>query len=159
MGRTDDRKNHPVALEPEPHAAYPVSGMSGERNIDALLRTLSPRLVDGLFVFATVGHEALPEGLVPRMIFREAEGTTLILLKSEAEACGLACEFPCRMITLEVHSSLEAVGFMARIATELAGHGMGVNPVSGFFHDHLFVPDGREQDALQVLERMARSVG
>jgi len=56
---------------------------------------------------------------------------------------------------LEVHSSLEAVGFIARIATELAKHDMGVNPVSGFFHDHLFVPDGREQDALQILEEMA----
>jgi hypothetical protein len=65
-------------------------------------------------------------------------------------------EFPCRMITLNIHSSLEAVGFMARIATELAKHGMGVNPVSGFFHDHLFVPDGREQDAMAVLMEMSK---
>ena len=33
---------------------------------------------------------------------------------------------------------------------------MGVNPVSGFFHDHLFVPDGREHDALRILEEIAR---
>ena len=59
------------------------------------------------------------------------------------------------MITLEVHSSLEAVGFLARITTELAKHKMGVNPVSGFFHDHLFVLDGREQDALSVLKKIA----
>jgi len=45
---------------------------------------------------------------------------------------------------------------MARIATELAKHDMGVNPVSGFFHDHLFVPDGREQDAMAVLMEMSK---
>jgi len=128
--------------------------VSGEQNLEVLLRTLSAKLEDGLFVFVTVSDDAVPENISPRMIFQEDEGTTLIILKTEAEACGLAYEFPCRMITLNVHSSLEAVGFIARIATELAKHNMGVNPVSGFFHDHLFVPDGREQDALQVLKLM-----
>lgn len=91
------------------------------------------------------------------MVFKETEGTTLIVLKSEAETHGLSYEFPCRMITLNIHSSLEAVGFMARIATELAKHDMGVNPVSGFFHDHLFVPDGRERDAIEILKRLANA--
>jgi hypothetical protein len=63
------------------------------------------------------------------------------------------------MITLNVHSSLEAVGFIARVATELAKHGMGVNPVSGFYHDHLFVPEGRERDALEILGRLAAATG
>ncbi|MCP4319281.1 MAG: ACT domain-containing protein [Hyphomicrobiales bacterium] len=89
------------------------------------------------------------------MMFREAEGTTLILLKSHAEDLGLTYEFPCRMITLEIHSSLEAIGFIARIASELTRHEMGVNPVSGYFHDHLFIPDGREKDALQILDQIA----
>lgn len=129
--------------------------MSGEMQLTKLLSSLSAELVDGLFVFVTLPDTSLPAGLVPKMIFQEAEGTTLILLKDEAEAAGLAYEFPCRMITLNVHSSLEAVGFLARVATELAGHDMGVNPVAGFFHDHLFVPDGREQDALEALARLA----
>jgi hypothetical protein len=59
------------------------------------------------------------------------------------------------MITLNVHSSLDGVGFIAHIATELAKDNMGINPVSGFFHDHLFVPDGRETDALKILERIS----
>ena len=129
--------------------------MSGELNLDVLLRSMSAELVDGTFVFATLKTGAMPSGLAPRMVFEEAEGTTLILLQTEAEAAGLAYEFPCRMITLNVHSSLEAVGFIARIATELAKHGMGVNPVSGFYHDHLFVPEGREQDALNILAELA----
>ncbi len=130
--------------------------MVGESNLSELLRTLSATLVDGVFVFATVPKSSVPNDINPRMMFEEAEGITLILSRVDAEACGLAYEFPCRMITLEVHSSLEAIGFIARVASELASHGMGVNPVSGFFHDHLFVPDGREQDALQVLQRVAR---
>ena len=129
---------------------------SGETNLDELIRSLSAVLVEGLYVFATVKAPQDLMGIVPRMTFGEAEGTTYILLKSEAEQLGLASEFPCRMITLNIHSSLEAVGFMARIATELAKHDMGVNPVSGFFHDHLFVPDGREQDAMTVLMEMSK---
>jgi hypothetical protein len=32
---------------------------------------------------------------------------------------------------------------------------MGVNPVAGFFHDHLFIPEGREEDALSLLREKA----
>lgn len=130
--------------------------MSGETNLDILLRSMSAQLADGLFVFATVRDNVIPAGLTPRMTFREAEGLTLIVLKSEADALGLPFAFPCRMITLNIHSSLDAVGFIARIATRLARHDMGVNPVSGFYHDHLFVPDGREDEAMEVLSRIAR---
>lgn len=128
--------------------------MSGETDLDRLLAAMSAELVDGVFVFASV--HTVPDGLTPRMVFQEAEGTTLILLRHEAEAAGLTFEFPSRMITLNIHSSLEAVGFMARIATALAAEGMGVNPVAGFYHDHLFVPEDRATDAMAVLERLSQ---
>jgi ACT domain len=60
------------------------------------------------------------------------------------------------MITLNVHSSLEAVGFIAYVAGKLAERGIGTNPVSGFWHDHVFVPVGREGEAMAVLEGIAR---
>ncbi len=129
--------------------------MAGETDLDVLLGTMSAKLMDGLYVFATIPDGKIPDGLRPRMMFQEAEGVTLIILKDEACSLGLSYEFPCRMITLKVHSSLEAVGFLARITTALAGHRMGVNPVSGFFHDHLFVPDGKEYQALAALEQLA----
>ena len=129
--------------------------MVGERNLEALLKTLSPKLVDGIHVCVTLPDNAIPAGLVPRMLFREAEGITLILLKSDAESAGLDHAFPCRMITLQVHSSLDAVGFMARIASELASRGIGVNPVAGFYHDHLCVPDGREDEVREALQQVA----
>ena len=59
------------------------------------------------------------------------------------------------MITLDIHSSLAAVGFLAAVAGHLAGHGMGVNPVSGYYHDHLFVPEDRADDAMRALHALA----
>ena len=125
--------------------------MSGEINLSALLSTLSCKLHDGVFVFATLPNGHVPNGLDEVMRFRETEGTTLILSEAVAKSHSIPFEFRCRMITLNVHSSLEAVGFIAKIATALASKGMGVNPVSGFYHDHLFLPVGRENDALQVI--------
>lgn len=60
------------------------------------------------------------------------------------------------MITCNVHSSLDAVGFMAAITEKLTKLGIGANPVSGFFHDHLFVPLGREDEAVAALKELAR---
>lgn len=131
--------------------------MSGEVDLDVLLSSMSAKMAEGVYVFATLPDRSVPQGLNPRMVFQEDEGTTLILLQSEADAFGIAYEFPCRMITLNIHSALEAVGFIARIATELAKHGMGVNPVAGFFHDHLFIPLGREEDALKVISNLAKA--
>ena len=91
------------------------------------------------------------------MSFREASGLTLILDEERASQAGLASTFRCRMITLEVHSSLEAVGFLARIAAALAEVGIGMNPVAAYHHDHLFVPVARAEEALGVLLALQRT--
>jgi hypothetical protein len=130
--------------------------MTGETNLSALIAAMDPVLNDDTYAFATLPHGAsTPAGLTPVMTFREREGVTLIVTEAEAQAAGLEAVFPCRMITLNIHSSLEAVGFLAALLPALAADGMGVNPVSGFFHDHLFVPADRADDALRVLRRMA----
>ena len=54
-----------------------------------------------------------------------------------------------------MRSSLAAVGFLAAVCSRLAEVGISVNPVSGFHHDHLFVPWERREEALAVLERLA----
>lgn len=129
--------------------------MSGETNLRLLLSDMRPVLQPGIFVFCTLpAGDVPPAGLDPLMIFREAEGRTLILSEAEASGAGLASAFRCRMITLEIHSSLEAVGFLATITTRLAAAGMGVNPVSAYFHDHLFVPAERAEEAVRILEEL-----
>ena len=131
--------------------------MSGEINLNNLLRSMQPVLHPGTYVFATVDRGFDSAGLAPRMAFEESEGKTLILLQETAKNHGIAHEFPSRMITLNIHSSLEAVGFIAAIATKLAGLGMGVNPVAAFHHDHLFVPADRVDDAMQALTELSNN--
>ena len=107
--------------------------MTGETNLSTLLRSMQSRLHPDEFVFVTIPPNAPhPQNLHPLMRFEETEGTTLILRRAEAEREGLPATFPCRMITLDIHSSLEAVGFLAAITTRLAAAGIPVNPVSAF---------------------------
>ena len=130
--------------------------MTGETDLKRLLGSMSPELAPGVHVFVTLPPGApIPDALNPVMIFHEREGVTLILLEETAKAAGLTASFPCRMITLNIHSSLEAVGFLAAITTRLAAAGMGVNPVSGYFHDHLFVPADRADEAMSLLQKLA----
>ena len=88
------------------------------------------------------------------MSFYEAEGLTLILDKEAAESAGLDYTFECCMITLAIHSALEAIGFMAHISRLLADAGISVNPVAGYYHDHLFVPVSKADEAMRILENM-----
>ena len=130
--------------------------MAGETDLNTLLASMQPTLQPGVFIFVTMPlAESLPHGIEPLMVFREREGRTCILAQDAALAAGLEGIFPCRMITLNVHSSLEAIGFIAAIATRLAKAGMGVNPVSGFYHDHLFVPADRAEEAMEILRKFA----
>ena len=128
--------------------------MTGGHDLTALLRGMDPVMHQQTYVFATM-KGAIPTGISPRMTFQEAEGTTLILTQDEAETAQMAYEFPCRMITLNIHSALDAVGFLARVSTRLAALNMGVNPVAGFYHDHLFVPEARAEQAMDALRQMA----
>lgn len=59
-------------------------------------------------------------------------------------------------VTLQVHSSLAAVGLTARIATVLAEAGISANMVAAFHHDHVFVPWGRRAEALKILENLSK---
>jgi hypothetical protein len=130
--------------------------MTGETDLKKLLAAMTPELLAGVHVFVTLAPGvSVPETLEPVMVFREREGTTLIVLEDKAKAAGLEASFPSRMVTLNIHSSLEAVGFLAAITTRLAAAGMGVNPVSAFYHDHLFVPADRAEEALTLLRQLA----
>jgi len=130
--------------------------MTGETNIDRLIASMDPGLRPGIYVFATLPAGApLPEGLNPVMQFREDEGTTLILERDEAAQAGLASVYPSRMITLRIHSSLAGIGFLARVTGHLARAGISVNPVSAYFHDHLFVTADRAEEAVALLRALA----
>ena len=129
--------------------------MTGERDLDALLNNIKPELQPGIFVLCTIpANQPVPAALNPLPTFREQEGTTLVIPREEAEAAGLNHAFASRLITLTVHSALDAVGFLAAITACLAAAGISVNAVSAFHHDHLFVPYDRADEAMALLQDM-----
>ncbi|MGB2895471.1 MAG: ACT domain-containing protein [Anaerolineales bacterium] len=130
--------------------------MSGEANLQLLLTHMQPELLGGEFVFCSISPKTFNQlCFQPIGWFRESEGITLVVERSIADDEGLPYEFISRMITLNVHSSLEAVGFLAAITSKLAGAGISVNTISAFYHDHLFVPADRAVAVMQLLEELS----
>jgi len=130
--------------------------VTGECDLAALLRHMKPELRTGIFVFCTIPpNESIPATINPLLTFREQEGTTLVIPREEAEAAGLGYAFASRLITLTVHSALDAVGFLAAVTSALAEAGISVNAVSAFHHDHLFVPVDRVDEAMAVLQELS----
>lgn len=132
-------------------------GVPGSTDLPALLRSMQPRLDPEPYVFAEVpaNDVAFP---ACRGLFREDEGTTLIVRLIEAEQLGVPLEPRWACITLTAQSSLLAVGYLARVATALAEAGISVNPVAAVHHDHLFVPWERRERALAVLRSVSATV-
>ncbi len=131
--------------------------MTGEKNLTALLKSMKPRLFEEDYVFCSVSIERVAAlNLIPICQFQELGGMTLIITKQQAEQASLDYEFVCRMITLLVHSSLEAVGFLAAITNKLAEKDISVNAVSAYYHDHLFVPTNKAEQVMQILIEMSK---
>ena len=132
--------------------------MSGETKIEILLRSMQPLLSPEEYVFCSLQLQELKNSdLNPVGTFKEKEGLTLILTKEEADRHKLTYSAIFSMITLEIYSSLEAVGFIAAIASRLAQHNISVNPVSAYYHDHLFIPVARSQEAMSLLQEFSKS--
>ena len=131
--------------------------MIGEQNLEILLRDMQPELHPGEFVFCSLDPQTDPSPVRPLGSFREQEGLTVILSKSQADQLGLPYAFVGAWITLNVHSALESVGMTAAVSQSLAQAGIPCNVVAGYYHDHLFVPAIEAQRALEILRNLARA--
>ena len=128
---------------------------AGETDLDVLLDSLSPVLHGGSYVFVQAdGDDGIEDAVVT---VAEPEGRTLVLPRERADALGLPYGFVSSWITLQVHSALDAVGLTAAFATALTEAGISANVVAGYYHDHVFVPEERRDDAMQVLRGLAGS--
>ncbi|AFZ32511.1 Protein of unknown function DUF2241 [Gloeocapsa sp. PCC 7428] len=130
--------------------------MSGETNLAVLLRSMNPILRDEEYVFCSVNHHDNSYlKLEPICVFREDEGLTLIVRRDRADAADISYSSVFRMVTLSVHSSLDAVGFLATITSKLAQYGISVNLVSAYYHDHLFIPAARACKVMRLLQEFS----
>ena len=130
--------------------------MAGERELARLLATLTVARADGDFRYEALAADAMPPDDAVVLV-RETEGWTAIRPWRAGEP---RPEFVTAWLTLAVHSDLAAVGLTAAVAGALAVEGIACNVVAGYYHDHLFVPAERADDALAALARLAeRSAG
>lgn len=130
--------------------------MDGIVDLRELLASLSPGLSAGEYAFCRVAgalgdHAALD----PVVSVRESEGLTLVLPVAVAVRESLSYTGVYRRITLAVHSSLQAVGLTATVASALAAHEIPANVVAGYHHDHIFVPGDQAEQALEILQGLA----
>lgn len=133
--------------------------MTATRDLEQLLRTLSPVCNPGVYVFCS-----LPAGLAIDMApvvasIREAEGLSVVLAERDALGLGLPILFRAAWLTLSVHSDLEALGLTAAVSAALTEAGIACNVVAGNFHDHLFVPHEQADAAMEALMRLQQASG
>jgi len=125
------------------------SNSSGEKDLRKLLKNMSPVLRDGEYVFLTFANARYGEQFV------ESEGLTLVVPRTSAQNHKLDFDGVFKCITLQVHSSLDAVGLTAVFATTLTEHGISANVIAGFYHDHIFVATQDADQAMSALRKLA----
>lgn len=132
--------------------------MTGITDIKVLLNSMKPALDTTDYVFVTNKSNVITDEIIalnPIATIVESEGITLVISKITAEKHYIPFDVVFRKISLEVHSSLEAVGLTAAISTALAAHNISANVIAGFYHDHIFVPQDKAALALSVLKELA----
>ena len=129
----------------------------GEKDLATLCATIKPEMAQPVYVYCSFPDFALPTGLSAIFTFREIEGLTAVIDLQDANRYTLPHTFKSRLITLKVHSSLEAVGFLAVVSAHLARAGIPCNAIAGYYHDHILVPVARADEALTVLDGIRRS--
>lgn len=130
------------------NAAVTSASAVGETDLQRLLAGLAPELAARPRTIRSQAADAsVPAATI--MLFREDEGVTTVVEVDESTDEALWAQ-----ITLRIHSSLEAVGMMAAIAAALAARDIPCNAVSAYYHDHLFVPWPRRDDAIAALQAL-----
>ena len=125
--------------------------MSGEKDLQQLLKSMKPEHNSGDYVFCKVKDPSQINLNEIVMLFKEKEAVTLIL--KEETAVKLNLDYPVVMswITLTVHSSLEAVGLTAAFSKALSENDISCNVVAAFYHDHIFVSKKDTAKAMEIL--------
>ncbi|MDQ1857007.1 ACT domain-containing protein [Chryseobacterium sp. WLY505] len=126
--------------------------MSGEKDLAVLIQNMEPVLNTGEYVFCTVETlDRIPDIGKILFFFRETEAVTIVLDKNIADEWSLDYSYISSWITLNIHSSLEAVGLTAAFANALKKEHISCNVVAAYFHDHIFVAEKDAEKAMDAL--------
>jgi hypothetical protein len=129
--------------------------MSGEKDLAVLLQNMEPVLNAGEYVFCTVENLGEIKDMEKILFFfREAEAITIVLERSIADQWNMNYNYISSWITLNIHSSLEAVGLTAAFANALKKESISCNVVAAYFHDHIFVAKEDAENAMKALDTL-----
>ena len=131
--------------------------MPAETDLQTLIASMSPTPREGSFVFVSVPVD-VAVGIRAEATVAEAEGLTLVLTQQDADARAFSYDVVMAWITLQVHSSLSAVGLTAAFSSALAAAGVSCNVLAGVYHDHLLVPVDDLERAVMVLEELSATM-
>lgn len=133
--------------------------MAGMTDLQQMLDSLTVRRRVGEFVFVLVPTVQRAVELRPEAVIREDEGVTAVIERSTADQAGLAYDYVAAWLTLEVHSSLEAVGLTAAFSAVLGSAGISCNVLAGLHHDHLLVQHQKPTPPPRRWETCGTTVG
>ena len=120
---------------------------------------MNPERQPGVWHFVAFAKgDPSADSLAPRAhaTMHEPEGPSLLLSEAVAADEGLLSDLPMAQILLSVHSALDGVGLTAAVAVALADHGIPCNVIAGARHDHIFVPVGDADRAVDILNAAAK---
>ena len=117
------------------------------------LKNLNPVLLEDEYVFCTFLSSIYGDHnkLNPIASFIEKEGLTLVVKKETAKLNNLEFKDTFKCISLNLVSSLTSVGLTALISKVLADNEISANIYAGYYHDHIFVPLEKANDAFKLL--------
>lgn len=127
-----------------------------EADLSKLLATLNVNSRNGLWRFETIppGQASWAELVSLRevreiaMLFQEAEGLTVITGANEDTPQDNRWVW----LELSVFSDLQAVGFLAKVASALSDADVPCNAVAAYHHDHIFVPEHKAEAAIAAIK-------
>lgn len=130
--------------------------MSGEKNLQNLIASMTPILIENEYVFGTLKTYSVEKLalLNPIATFQEKEGLTVVVQKEKADQYELPYSGVFRCITLNVHSSLDAVGLTAAVSTKLTQSNISANVIAAYYHDHVFIASKDSENALLKLNEL-----
>jgi uncharacterized protein len=130
--------------------------MNGETNLETLIKSMTPKLNEGDYVFCTVAEPGKIDMDKVTCFFKEEEAFTIIIKKSLADEMELTYSYVAAWITLTVHSSLDAVGLTAAFSKALGDNNISCNVVAAYYHDHIFVNKQDAEKAMGVLNNLSK---
>lgn len=129
----------------------------GETDLAAMLKTITVTVRPDTYVVVSLplGQQAPRVGEDIAAVIMEDEGATVVTTLKQATHSGWDHHFVASWLTIQIHSSLEAVGLTAAFSRQLGRAAIPCNVIAGFYHDHILVPVDKTDAAVEVIESLS----